>query len=63
VSIATNDVYYKENGQSRTNRVARVTTWGKTADIIEKFVTKGREIELKQNYHTELTRIKRRKGY
>jgi single-strand DNA-binding protein len=27
--------------------VARVTAWGKTADIIEKFVTKGKEIGMK----------------
>ena len=45
VSIATNDVYYKENGDKvEQTEWHRVTAWGKTADIIEKYVTKGKEI-------------------
>ena len=45
VSIATNDVYYKENGDKvEQTEWHRVTAWGKTADLIEKYVTKGKEI-------------------
>ena len=45
VSIATNDVYYKENGDKvEQTEWHRVTAWGTTADIIEKYVTKGKEI-------------------
>lgn len=45
VSIATNDVYYKENGDKvEQTEWHRVTAWGKTADIIEKYVVKGKEI-------------------
>ncbi|OAB28560.1 single-strand binding protein [Flavobacterium fryxellicola] len=45
VSIATNDVYYKENGDKvEQTEWHRVTAWGKTADIIEKYVSKGKEI-------------------
>ncbi|TDE06034.1 single-stranded DNA-binding protein [Flavobacterium sandaracinum] len=45
VSIATNDVYYKENGDKvEQTEWHRVTAWGKTADIIEKYVIKGKEI-------------------
>ena len=45
ITIATNDVYYKENGdKEEQTEWHRVTAWGKTAEIIEKYVTKGREI-------------------
>ena len=45
ITIATNDVYYKENGDKvEQTEWHRVTAWGKTAEIIEKFVTKWREI-------------------
>ena len=45
ISIATNEVYYKENGDKvEKTEWHRVTAWGKTADIIEKYVTKGKEI-------------------
>lgn len=45
VSIATNDVYYKENGDKvEQTEWHRVIAWGKTADIIEKYVIKGKEI-------------------
>jgi single-strand DNA-binding protein len=55
VSIATNDVYYKENGDKvEQTEWHRVTAWGKTAEIIEKYVTKGREIgvEAKLSHRT-----------
>ena len=45
ISIATNEVYYRENGDKvEQTQWHRVTAWGKTADIIERFVTKGKEI-------------------
>ena len=45
ISIATNEVYYKDNGDKvEQTQWHRVTAWGKTAEIIERFVTKGKEI-------------------
>ena len=45
LSIATNEVYYKENGDKvEQTEWHRISAWGKTAEIIEKFVTKGKEI-------------------
>lgn len=47
ISIATNEIYYKENGDKvEKTEWHRVTAWGKTADIIEKYVTKGKEIAI-----------------
>lgn len=47
VSIATNDVYYKDNGDKvEQTEWHRVTAWGKTAEIIEKYVIKGKEIAI-----------------
>ncbi|MFD2908705.1 single-stranded DNA-binding protein [Flavobacterium ardleyense] len=47
LSIATNEVYYRENGDKvEQTQWHRVTAWGKTADIIERFVTKGKEIAI-----------------
>ena len=47
ISIATNEVYYRENGDKvEQTQWHRVTAWGKTAEIIEKFVTKGKEIAI-----------------
>jgi single-strand DNA-binding protein len=46
-SIATNDVYYNENKEKITDtQWHTVTAWGKLADIIENFVTKGKEVAL-----------------
>lgn len=45
ITIATNDVYYKDNGDKvEQTEWHLVTAWGKTAEIIEKYVTKGKEI-------------------
>jgi single-strand DNA-binding protein len=45
ITLATNEVYYKENGDKVENtQWHKVKAWGKVADIIEKYVTKGKEI-------------------
>ena len=45
LTIATNDTYRNEKGDKvEQTQWHRVTAWGKTADIIERFVTKGKEI-------------------
>ena len=47
ITIATNEVYYKENGDRVENTEwHKVTAWGKTAEIVEKYVTKGKEIAI-----------------
>lgn len=47
ITIATNEVYYKENGDKVENTEwHKVVAWGKTAEIIEKYVTKGKEIAI-----------------
>jgi len=45
LSIATNESYKNERGEKvEQTEWHRITAWGKTADIIEKYVTKGKEI-------------------
>ena len=47
LTIATNDLYYKENGDKvEQTEWHRVTAWVKTAEIIEKYVIKGKEIAI-----------------
>ncbi len=47
ITIATSEVYYKENGDKVENTEwHRVVAWGKTAEIIEKYVVKGKEIAI-----------------
>jgi single-strand DNA-binding protein len=47
ITIATNDVYYKENGDKvEQTEWHRVSAWGKTAELIEKYVIKGKEIAI-----------------
>ena len=45
-SIATSESWVDKNTGERKEQTEwhRVTAWGKTAEIIEKYVTKGREI-------------------
>ncbi|RXR24452.1 single-stranded DNA-binding protein [Flavobacterium stagni] len=45
LNIATQDVYYKEQGEKvEQTEWHRVVAWGKLANVIEKFVSKGKEI-------------------
>jgi len=47
ITIATNDYYINDKGEKVENTEwHRVTAWGKTAEIIEKYVTKGKEIAI-----------------
>ena len=47
LTIATNDSYKNEKGEKvEQTEWHRVVAWGKTAEIIEKFVTKGKEIAI-----------------
>jgi single-strand DNA-binding protein len=43
--IATNESFYNDKGEKVTDtQWHTVTAWGKTAEIIEKYVTKGKEL-------------------
>ncbi len=45
ITMATNEVYYKENGDKvEKTEWHKVKAWGKVAEIIEKYVVKGKEI-------------------
>ncbi|MFN3756946.1 MAG: single-stranded DNA-binding protein [Flavobacterium sp.] len=47
LSLATNDVYVNKQGDKiEQTQWHTVEAWGKTVDIIERFVTKGKEIGL-----------------
>ena len=47
LTIATNDTYRNDNGDKVEHTDwHKVTAWGKTADIIEKYVTKGKEVAI-----------------
>lgn len=45
ITLATNEVYYNDKKEKVTEtQWHNVTAWGKTAEIIENFVSKGKEI-------------------
>ncbi|MEO7977205.1 single-stranded DNA-binding protein [Flavobacterium sp.] len=45
LNIATNDKYTNDKGEKvEQTEWHRVTAWGKTAEIIEKYVVKGKEV-------------------
>ncbi|MDT8415542.1 MAG: single-stranded DNA-binding protein [Flavobacteriaceae bacterium] len=45
LSLATNETYKNQAGEKVTEtQWHNLVAWGKTADVIEKFLTKGREI-------------------
>ena len=47
LSVATNESYKDSKGEKQTNtNWHNLVAWGKTADIIEKYVTKGKEIAI-----------------
>ncbi|MCL4152767.1 UNVERIFIED_CONTAM: hypothetical protein GTU68_012392 [Idotea baltica] len=46
-SLATNESYKDSDGQKQTKTDwHNLVAWGKTADIIEKYVTKGKEVAI-----------------
>ena len=46
-SIATSEFHKDKNGNKiEQTEWHKVTAWGKTADIIEKYVTKGKEVAI-----------------
>ncbi|HLS29722.1 MAG TPA: single-stranded DNA-binding protein [Flavobacteriaceae bacterium] len=52
-SLATNETYVNKKGERVTNTDwHRVNAWGKTADIVEKYLSKGRQVMIvgKLNY-------------
>ena len=45
--LATNESYKNDKGEKvEETQWHRVTAWGRTADLIEKYVTKGKEIAI-----------------
>ncbi|GEC79373.1 single-stranded DNA-binding protein [Flavobacterium aquatile] len=47
ITIATNESYTNSKGEKVENTEwHRITAWGKVADIIEKYVIKGKEIAI-----------------
>lgn len=48
LSIATNEYYKNAQGEKQTDtNWHTLVAWGKTAEIIEKYVTKGKEIAVR----------------
>lgn len=47
ITIATNDYYINDKGEKvEQTEWHRLTGWGKVAEIIEKYVTKGKEVAI-----------------
>ena len=59
-SLATNEFYKKDKGEKvQTTEWHTVVAWGKTADLIENYVVKGKELALSgklksRSYVTEI---------
>ena len=52
-SLATNESYKDANGEKQTKTDwHNLVVWGKTADIIEKYITKGKEIAIEGKLST-----------
>ena len=52
-SLATNENYRDANGKKQTNTDwHNIIAWGKTAEIIEKYVTKGKEVAVEGKLST-----------
>lgn len=46
-SLATNEVYYNDKGEKQeSTQWHNLVAWGKTAEIVQKFVEKGKEIAI-----------------
>jgi len=46
-SIATNEIYKNAKGEKVTDtQWHSIVAWGKTAEIVEKYVTKGKEVAI-----------------
>ena len=53
INLATNDHYTNQKGEKvEETQWHRVVAWGKTADLIEKYVTKGKEIAIEGKLST-----------
>ena len=53
LSLATNEHYKNGQGEKQTDtNWHTIIAWGKTADIIEKYVTKGKEIAIEGKLST-----------
>ena len=47
ITLATNDSYKNDKGEKvEQTEWHRLSAWGKTAEIIEKYITKGKEIAI-----------------
>ena len=47
LTIATNETYTNDKGEKTTEtQWHHLSAWGKTAEVIEKYVTKGKEIAI-----------------
>lgn len=47
LTLATNDYYTNDKGEKvAQTEWHRISAWGKTADLIEQYVTKGKEIAI-----------------
>ena len=52
-SLATNESYKDANGEKQTKTDwHNLVAWGKTADIIEKYITKGKQIAIEGKLST-----------